>query len=257
MRAPFERAPAGSGARLAVRWGGAQLPLGSFRDFYAFEAHVRSARARRGLEVPAAWYDLPVFYFGNHRALLAHDEPLVAPSHGRWLDYELEVACVIGRGGRDIPAERALEHVAGFTVLNDWSLRDLQREEMAVGLGPAKGKDFATSIGPALVTPDEIEDRRDGLGYDLAMVARVNGRELSRGSFASIGYSFGTMIARASRGVALEPGDLIGSGTVGTGCLLELGPEVHGGWLAPGDVVELEVERLGVLRTPIVEGATG
>jgi fumarylacetoacetate (FAA) hydrolase len=227
-------------------------PIRSFRDFYAFEQHVRSARQRRGLAMIPEWYDAPAFYFSNPATIIGHETPLPAPPYGRWLDFELEVGCIIGEGGRDISAEHADRHIAGYTVLNDWSLRDVQRQEMKVGLGPAKGKDFATSLGPALVTPDELEDRRIAKGFDLAMVARINGREVSRGNWRDIHFSFGEMIARASQGVELQAGDLLGSGTVGTGCILELSPEATGGWLRPGDVVELEIERLGVLRTPIV-----
>ena len=226
-------------------------PCPSFRDFYAFEQHVKTARGRRGLEMVPQWYEAPVFYFSNANALLGHGAEVTPPPDGEWLDFELEVAAVIGTAGKDIPLERAEQHIAGFTVINDWSARAIQRQEMKVGLGPAKGKDFATSVGPALVTPDELEDRRLGKGYDLEMTARVNGRELSRGNWASITFSFAEMIARASRGVWLQPGDLMGSGTVGTGCILELGPENTGGWLQPGDEVELEIERLGVLRNRI------
>ncbi len=234
--------------------------LGSFRDFYAFEAHVRTARARRGLAVPPEWYSFPVFYFSNHRALIGPEAELRAPQHGQWLDFELEIGCIIGRAGQDISAAQAEQHIAGYTILNDWSLRDLQQEEVKVGLGPAKAKDFATSLGPYLVTPDELEDRRCGKGYDLAMVARVNGREVSRGNWKDIHYSFAEMIARASQGVALYPGDVLGSGTVGSGCLLELGTHFADGapigsgvdgWLGPVDSVELEIERLGVLRNRI------
>ncbi len=222
-------------------------PCPSFRDFYAFEQHVKTARGRRGLEMVPEWYEAPVFYFSNADALLGHGAEVAPPPDGEWLDFELEVAAVMGRHGRDIPVEQAEQHIAGYTVLNDWSARDIQRQEMKVGLGPAKGKDFATSVGPALVTPDELEPHRSGKGYKLQMTARVNGRELSRGSWDTITFSFAEMIARASRGVWLKPGDLIGSGTVGTGCILELGPENTGGWLKPGDEVELEIEQLGVL----------
>jgi len=229
------------------------LPLPrSFRDFYAFEEHVKTARGRRGLEMVPQWYKFPVFYFSNHNAIHGPDEEVERPAYTSWLDYELEIACVIGKEGRSIPREEALDHIAGFTILNDWSARDVQREEVTVGLGPAKGKDFATSIGPYLLTPDELEDVRDGERWSLAMTARVNGKELSRGNFADIWFSFAELIARASDGVTLYPGDLIGSGTVGTGCILELGEDVHR-WLEPGDLVELEIERLGTLRSRITK----
>lgn len=229
----------------------------SFRDFYAFEAHVKTARARRGLEVPAAWYELPVFYFSNSNALIGHEAPVFAPAGSRELDYELELGVVIGRGGRDIPVEQAWSHVAGFTILNDWSARDLQRQEMTVGLGPAKGKDFATAAGPWLVTRDEFADRIEGERLTLEMTARVNGRELSRGNVASLHHSIPRLVAQASRDAELFPGELIGTGTVGTGCILELGPEHTGGWLKPGDVVELEIERLGILKNTIVPRPAG
>jgi fumarylacetoacetate (FAA) hydrolase len=228
----------------------------SFRDFYAFEQHVRTARANRGLEMVPEWYQFPVFYFSNTQALLGHGEPLVAPPYTEELDYELEAACVIGRRGRDIAVANAAAHIAGYTILNDWSARDVQRLEMRVGLGPAKGKDFATSVGPWLVTPDELAPRRAGNAFDLVMTARRNGRELSRGNLQEIHWSFEQMIARAALGAPLWPGDLLGSGTVGTGCILELRPERAGGWLRPGDLVELEIEGLGTLRTPIVAPAT-
>ncbi|HEU4962885.1 MAG TPA: fumarylacetoacetate hydrolase family protein [Bacilli bacterium] len=224
----------------------------SFRDFYAFEEHVKTARGRRGLEMVPQWYEFPVFYFSNHNAFLGPDAELERPAYTQWLDYELEVACVIGKTGRNVKPEEAHEYIAGFTVLNDWSARDVQREEVKVGLGPAKGKDFATSMGPYLLTLDELEDVRDGDRWKLEMTASVNGRELSRGNFGAIYFSFGELIARASDGVTLRPGEVIGSGTVGTGCILELGTEVHR-WLEPGDVVELSIERLGVLRNKVVE----
>ena len=245
-------------------WSGPQLRPGecillspivrppAFRDFYAFEAHVKTARAKRGLEVPSAWYDVPVFYFSNHNALVGQDAAVCAPERCQELDYELELGIVIGQGGRDIPPGRAWEHVAGFTIVNDLSARDLQRVEMSVGLGPAKGKDFATAVGPWLVTRDEFADRIAGESLTLGMSARVNGRELSRGNVSSLHHSIPQLIAHASRDVDLHPGDLLATGTVGTGCILELGPENTSGWLKPGDIVELEIERLGVLRTRIV-----
>jgi fumarylacetoacetate (FAA) hydrolase len=227
----------------------------AFRDFYAFEQHVITARARRGLEVPPAWYELPVFYFSNANALLGHDAPVHAPHGCVELDYELELGIVLGHGGRDIAPERAWEHVAGFTIINDLSARDLQRSEMTVGLGPAKGKDFATAVGPWLVSREAFGDRIAGEKLSLEMTARVNGRELSRGNVAALHHSIPRLIAHASRDADLFPGDLIGTGTVGSGCILELGPENTGGWLKPGDIVEVEVERLGVLRTRIVARA--
>lgn len=228
---------------------------GSFRDFYAFEQHVKTARGRRGLEMIPEWYDIPVFYFSNPAVMVGDGEPVAAPPGCEQLDFELEVGAVIGRAGRDLDAEAAEEHIAGYCVMNDWSARDLQRQEMKVGLGPAKGKDFATGLGPWLVTPDELADRRSGKGFDLAMIARRGGEEISRGNWKDIHWSFGEMLARASAGVTLYPGDVIGSGTVGTGCILELGPENAGGWLAPGQELELEIERLGTLRSPIIKSS--
>lgn len=224
----------------------------SFRDFYAFESHVKTCREKRGLTMVPEWYQQPVFYFSNPGSLIGPDACVQAPQGCQELDYELELGVVIGRGGRNIAPEKAWEHVAGFTIINDLSARDLQRKEMAVGLGPAKGKDFATAAGPYLVTVDEVQDRIDADGrIHLAMAARVNGRELSRGQAASMHFTWPQLIAQASRDAMLYPGDLIGSGTVGTGCILELGPDKTGGWLKPGDVVELEIEKLGILRTPV------
>lgn len=224
----------------------------SLRDFYAFEQHVAAASRNRGREVPSAWYDIPVFYFGNHTAIYG-PEDLIPMPRTRALDYELEVACVIGRAGRDIPEEDALEYVAGLTIMNDWSARDLQAQEMSVGMGPAKGKDFATSLGPWIVTLDELDSfaRYDGR-FGLTMLARVNGEERSRGSLGDCYYTFGQMIARASQDCTLYPGDVIATGTVGTGCLLEL-TAGKGPWVEPDDLVELEVTGLGVLRNRIVQ----
>lgn len=230
----------------------APLPVPrSFRDFYAFEQHVKTARENRGLEMIPEWYEMPVFYFSNHLAIKGAGEKISKPKDCQWLDYELELACVIGKAGKNIRAEEAEEHIFGYCILNDWSARDLQRKEMKVGLGPAKGKDFATSIGPFIVTKDELEPYKAGKGFDLSMKAWVNGKLLSEGNVKSLYYSFPEMIERASKDVTLYPGEIIGSGTVGTGCILELGTEIHR-WLEPNDVVELEVDQLGVLKNTIV-----
>ena len=229
----------------------------SVRDFYAFEQHVRTGRQRRGLEMDPDWYELPVFYFTNPAATLGPGDEVPMPPGAEQLDFELEAAAVVGRGGSDLTPEEAEGHIAGYMVMNDWSARDLQRREMKLNLGPAKGKDFATSFGPLLVTPDELESYRKGPAFDLAMTARVNGREYSRASWADIYWSFPEMLAYASRGTRLVPGDLAGSGTCGTGCILELAL-VHGEeaypWLKVGDLVELSVEQLGTLTNQVVEG---
>lgn len=224
----------------------------SFRDFYAFEEHVKSARARRDLEMIPEWYDFPVFYFSNHQALYGTDTTIPYPRDTEELDYELEIAAVIGKKGKNISADRADQYIAGYSVLNDWSARDIQRKEMKVGLGPAKGKDFATSLGPYLVSADELEDSKDGDNYNLRMSATISGENYSQGNWNTLYYSFGQMIERASRDCTLYPGDIIGSGTVGTGCILELGPEKFG-WLQPGSTVNLEIEKLGQLTNKIGE----
>ncbi len=225
----------------------------SLRDFYAFEGHVRTMWERRGGTVPEAWYRIPIFYFSNVSEIRGLNDPIWCPAASTELDYELEVAALIDTPVHDLEADHAEEAIGGYMIFNDWSARDLQREETAVRLGPAKGKDFATSIGPWLVTPDELADARKANGYDLEMTASVNGIELSRGSWSSAQFSFGEMIARATADVRLRPGDLIGSGTVGTGCLLEVKDEILGRYLQPGDVVTLAVDRLGALTNPIVE----
>jgi 2-keto-4-pentenoate hydratase/2-oxohepta-3-ene-1,7-dioic acid hydratase in catechol pathway len=222
----------------------------SIRDFYAFEEHVKTARKRRGLDVVPEWYDIPVFYFTNHLAVKGPDEAVIGPAGCEWLDYELEIACVIGKEGRNISREKAEDHIYGYFIMNDWSARDIQKHEMKVGLGPAKGKDFATSFGPYLVTKDEMDAFREGDRFDLAMTAKVNGRLLSKGNYKDIYYTFADMIERASKDVTLYPGEVIGSGTVGTGCILELGTETHR-WLKTGDEVELEIDGLGVLRNKV------
>jgi fumarylacetoacetate (FAA) hydrolase len=232
----------------------APFPVASVRDFYAFEQHVKTCRAHRGLGMVPQWYDVPVFYFSNPAAVVGDGDPVWAPAGSSALDFELELACVVGTAARDLPADySALACVAGFTIMNDWSARDLQRAEMAVGLGPSKSKDFATSLGPALTPLAALHPYyRDGR-FHLSMTARVNGKEYSRGDAGSMYWTWPQLLAHASRDAELRPGDVLGSGTVGTGCILELTPEAVGGWLKPGDVVELEIERLGVLRNPVVE----
>jgi fumarylacetoacetate (FAA) hydrolase len=241
-----------------ARWDANDLVFGppilqppSLRDFYAFEGHVRTMWERRGGTVPEAWYRLPIFYFSNVSEIRGPGEAVSAPRTSNELDYELEVAALIDTPVRDLPADRGVEAIGGYMIFNDWSARDLQREETTVRLGPAKGKDVASSIGPWLVTPDELTDATAGNGYDLAMTATVNGRETSRGTWADAQFSFGQMVERASADVRLRPGDLLGSGTVGTGCLLEVREQTLGRYLQPGDEVTLSVDRLGSLTTPV------
>ena len=230
----------------------APLKPTTLRDGYAFEQHVKTANKNRGREVPEEWYQFPVFYFTNPSSAFGHEDEIPYPHYTDAMDYELEIAAVIGAGGINLGAEEAAGHIFGYTIFNDWSARDIQRKEMAVGLGPAKGKDFASSFGPVILTPDELADRATGRPgvYDLAMRARVNGRLLSEGNFKDMHWSFGDILARASDSVPLLPGDVIGSGTVGTGCLLEL-TKFQGPWLKAGDEVELEIERIGALRNRV------
>ena len=206
----------------------------SVRDFMAFEEHIANARRHRGLEVPPAWYELPVFYFSNPSAVYRDGEKIPKPADTEMLDYELELACVIGADGQP----------EGFTIMNDFSARDLQSLEMQVGLGPAKGKDFATALGPVLVSPDELP-----ADLDMRAVARVNGEVRTDSRTGGMHYSWDQLLATAARNTpGLMPGDVIGSGTVGRGCILEHG---DGRWLAPGDEIELEIEGIGVLRNRI------
>jgi fumarylacetoacetate (FAA) hydrolase len=224
----------------------------SLRDFYAFEGHVATMWRRRQQDVPEAWYRLPIFYFSNVSEIRGPDDPVWAPAGSEELDYELEVCAVVDTPALNVSGERGEETIGGYTILNDWSARDLQREETTVRLGPAKGKDFASTIGPWLVTPDELADAQDGKGYRLSMSAEVNGQETSRGMWSEAHFSFGEMIARASADARLRAGDVIGSGTVGTGCLLEVKDERLGRYLQPEDEVVLRVDRLGELRTPVI-----
>jgi 2-keto-4-pentenoate hydratase/2-oxohepta-3-ene-1,7-dioic acid hydratase in catechol pathway len=214
----------------------------SVRDFYAFEAHVKKGFEKRGEPMPPEWYQIPVYYKSGHHNIIGTDEDVLWPSFTQKFDYELELAAVVGKQGRNIPVERAAEYIAGFTVMNDFSARDIQRQEMKVRLGPAKSKDWCTALGPYLMTPDEIGDP-----YNLRMTARVNGELWSEGNSGSMYWKFEQMIEFLSRDDMIYPGDVIGSGTVGTGCGLELDR-----WVKRGDVMELEIEKIGVLRNRVV-----
>ena len=224
------------------------------RDFVTFEQHVAAMAGT----VPDAWYDAPTFYFTNPYALIgAHDDVAVPPGCAK-LDFELEVAAVIGRAGADLTADAARDHIAGYTIFNDWSARDLQRREMQVNLGPCKGKDFATTLGPVLVTADELEPHRDADGFlDLQLAVAVNGTEIGRDRLAHMGWPFEELVAHASRGTEVRPGDVLGSGTCGNGgCLAELWAtaEQPPPALLPGDVVTMTVEGIGTIRNTVVAG---
>lgn len=229
----------------------------TIRDFYAFEQHVVAGRRSRGLEMIKEWYELPVFYFTNPSSLAGHGDAVAVPPGCQKLDFELEVAAVVGRRGENLKVSEARRHIVGYMLMNDWSARDLQRKEMLVGLGPAKGKDFRSSFGPALVTADELEPLRKGQAFDIALSASVNGREYSRDTLANIYWSFEEMLSFASRGTVVNAGDVLGSGTCGTGCISELSL-THGEdkypWLKPGDQVEFKADILGTLANTIVAG---
>ena len=218
------------------------------RDFIVFEEHASSQGTREPNEV---WYRMPVFYFSNPLCIYGPDAEIPFPSASSQFDYELEIGCVIGKEGRDVPAADAMDHIAGFTLFNDWSSRDLQVDEMAFGLGPAKGKDTASSIGPWLVTTDEMLPYLKDGRLDLRCQVRVNGQDwLKDGSAKDAYFSFADMIERASKDSRIVPGDIIGSGTVGGGSIREAIRKGYEGarFLEPGDVVEHEVEVIGVLR---------
>ena len=219
----------------------ASVEAGSLRDFIAFEQHIKTMWNRQGNQVPDIWYQMPVYYKGNYRTLMGHDQQITWPRYSELMDYELELACIVGKEGMDIAEEDAAAHIGGYTILNDWSARDTQFAEMVVGLGPAKGKDFASSLGPWVVTPEEFNPA------DARMTARINGEIWSDGNIGTIHWSFPKMIAHTSMDETLYPGDILGSGTVGGGCGAELER-----YLQAGDVVELEVEGIGVLRNRVV-----
>ncbi|SRR5579884_48967 len=229
------------------------------RDFMTFERHVEGVARIAGTDasVPERWYQAPAFYFTNPYAILGPDDQVPIPPGSQLFDLELEVAAIIGRTGRDIHPDDADAYIAGYTILVDWSARDLQFAEMQVRLGPTKGKDTATTLGPVLVTPDELQPWRTDTAYDLTMTVQINGEQLGADSCASMAFSFAEMVAYASRGTEVRPGDVLGSGTCGNGCLAELwgrqGFDAHPP-LRGGDVVTVTVEQLGSLTTRIVEG---
>jgi fumarylacetoacetate (FAA) hydrolase len=237
----------------------------SCRDGYAFRQHVASARRNRKLDMIPEFDSYPIFYFTNHNAIQGPGEITCMPDHFEKLDFELEAAVVIGKKGRNISAAEADEYIAGYMIMNDMSARTLQMEEMLLNLGPAKGKDFSTVIGPWLVTPDELEPYKVpakpghvGNAYKLNMKCWVNGVEVSSGSVADMDWTFAEIIERCAYGVDILPGDVIGSGTVGTGCFLELNgtgllndPSYTPQWLQVGDVVEMEITGLGRLSNTI------
>lgn len=233
---------------------GSPLPaVRTIRDFYAFEQHVKTCRAQRGLDMVPQWYEIPVFYFSNPNSVIGHGDVVLCPDNTSQLDFELELAVVIGEECINLPPDdSAMNVVAGFTIYNDWSARDLQRQEMAVGLGPSKGKDFANALGPSVVSLNSLKDHFKDGRLHVAMTASINGRIVSRGNGGTMYWTWPQLLAHASRNCKLMPGDVIGSGTVGGGCILELTPEVVGGWVQVGDVVRLEVDGLGALENRVV-----
>ena len=260
--------PASKGFAIADAYLLAPVPFpASCRDGYAFRQHVAAARRNRKVDMIPEFDQYPIFYFTNHQSIQGPGEVMCMPDHFEKLDFELEAAVVIGKAGRNIPAEEADSYIAGYMIMNDMSARRLQMEEMLLNLGPAKGKDFSTVIGPWLVTPDELEpykvpakEGHVGNTYNLAMKCRVNGIEVSSGNMADMDWTFAEIIERCAYGVTIHPGDVIGSGTVGTGCFLELNgtgklndPNYQEQWLQPGDVVEMEIDGLGVLNNTIVK----
>ncbi len=238
----------------------------SCRDGYAFRQHVAAARKNRKVDMIAEFDQYPIFYFTNHHSITGPGPVRCMPDHFEKLDFELEAAIVIGKHGRNIKAAEADEYIAGLMIMNDISARRLQMEEMLLNLGPAKGKDFSTVIGPWLVTQDELQsfeipakENHTGKAWNLRMQCWVNGKQVSDGNVGDMDWTFAEIIERASYGVNLYPGDVIGSGTVGTGCFLELNgtgklndPNYPEQWLQPNDVVEMEIDGLGKLSNTIV-----
>ena len=239
----------------------APLQPPTLRDFVVFEEHVEGVvkSVSEGAGVPETWYEIPTFYFGNPYSVVGPYDDVPVPPGCRALDFELEVAAIIGKAGTNLPPEEARGHIAGFTILNDWSARDLQRHEMKIGLGPAKGKDFANTLGPWIVTADELESYRRDDRLHLNMEVSINGEHFGDDTLANMSWSFEELVAYASRGTWVRPGDVLGTGTCGSGALAEM-------WgrngrqepppLAVGDVVRMTVEGIGTIENRVVEGAS-
>jgi 2-keto-4-pentenoate hydratase/2-oxohepta-3-ene-1,7-dioic acid hydratase in catechol pathway len=241
----------------------------SFRDYIGFEMHMQNASRSFGHKIGPAWYDMPIFYFTNHQAIYGPDDEIKRPTKETKMDIELELACIIGKKGKDIKAEDARPYIFGYTVFNDWTARAIQKVEMEIPLGPHKGKDFANAIGPCIVTADEMEQYRVPFDesvftdpirvpsvqidrFKLKMTSRINGVTVCEGNYQTVYYTFEQMMERASENnVNLMPGDILGSGTVGWGSLIENNFTVHRP-LEPGDVVELEIEGIGILRNTVI-----
>jgi 2-keto-4-pentenoate hydratase/2-oxohepta-3-ene-1,7-dioic acid hydratase in catechol pathway len=225
----------------------------SFRDYIGFEQHMLNASKSFGHTIGQEWYEMPIFYFTNHHAIYGPEDEIQRPDGEEKLDIELEIACIIGKKGKNIKVDQAQDYIFGYTVFNDWTARAIQRREMLIPLGPHKGKDFANAIGPCIVTKDEMDHYLGDSGkFNLRMTAKINGTEICDGNYNTVHYSFGQMIARAAENnVHLMPGDILGSGTVGWGSLIENNFSVHRP-LEPGDQVELEIEGIGILRNKVV-----
>lgn len=237
----------------------------SIRDFIGFEQHMLNASSSFGHTISDVYYEIPVFYFTNHHAVYGPDAEIKRPAKETKLDLELEMAVIIGKKGSDIPVEEADHYIFGYTIFNDWTARAIQRQEMQMPLGPAKGKDFANAFGPCIITKDEFEQYRCEISraehpqhlrmpltttnrFDVKMTAKINGETICDGNYKSVFWTFPEMIERASRNnVSLMPGDILGSGTVGWGSLIENNFKIHRP-IEPGDVVELAIEGIGVLR---------
>lgn len=230
----------------------------SLRIFAGFEKHARNMARMRSRAVPKSWGQWPLYYYGNPFTLLGPDQPLPIPAIGQTLDYELQIACFIGKAGRNIPVDQADSYIAGYTILNNWSIREIYVQEAECGMSPGRSADFATSLGPALVAPDELGDALEnteaGNRLHLSVQGMVNGEIKSQGSFADAPWTFAQMVAHASRDVTLHPGEVLASGAITNGTLYEQGAENPDQLLQAGDQVSLEVQHLGRLDTLVIEG---
>tara|TARA_B100000941_G_scaffold7746_1_gene4967 strand:+ start:4818 stop:5711 length:894 start_codon:yes stop_codon:yes gene_type:complete len=228
----------------------------SLRDAYAFRQHVQAGRKSRGLEMIPEYDKFPVFYYGNHNSIGGSGQVFINKNQSKKLDYELEVAAIIGKRGKNISVSDADDYIMGYTIMNDFSARHLQKEEMKLSLGPAKGKDFLTTLGPYIITKDELDDKcitgEFGNRYDLNMYAYLNGELFSKDNFKNISWTFAQIISRISDGTEIYPGDVIGSGTCATGCLLELNQTNNTNiWMNDGDEIKLVIDKMGSLVNTI------